>query len=380
MRPKERIEAAFAHRSTDKVPVHHIGMSSRAASVVLGREVYVGGGIQRWREGTALWHGEAAHQEFVDRSFEDAIDLALAVGNDIVRPEYWRMARKPDQRLDEHTFRYRQGDEWYVMRFDPDTELYQEVERSPRPELAPDDLARQVAVAEEAAERYRPRPESYATTLRAQQRLGADWVVRVGGVGLGIPREPMWLEAIVARPDLVVRWLDAQAERAVRTVAFLAGHGFRYFWGGDDFASNQGPFYSPRAFRALVVPRLRRITEACHAHGGYHLFASDGNLWPVADDLFGTEAVDGFFEIDRRAGMDLGELRRRFPRLTLIGNIASSTVHQGTVEQVVAETRSCLEEAKRSGGIIVGCSNYLMPGTPVANILAMLDVIRKERC
>ena len=45
--------------------------------------------------------------------------------------------------------------------------------------------------------------------------------------------------------------------------------------------------YSPRLFRELVVPRLQRISEVCHEHGAYHLFASDGDLWPVAEDLFG---------------------------------------------------------------------------------------------
>lgn len=379
MRPCDRVAAVFAGQRPDKVPVHHVGFTAWAASAVLGREAYVGGGIQRWRETLALWLGGSAHQEFIERSFRDAIDLALAVENDAVRPDYWRWPRKPVERVDERTFLYRERDSWYVMRFDPDTELYQEIDRSPRPEPTLDDLEQLVVAEEEAAERYRPRPESFDTALRAQALLGDERPIRVGGIGLGIPRETVWLEAVVARPDLVARYLDARAARAVKTVHLLAELGFRYLWGGDDFASNKGPFYSPRAFRALVLPRLQRITAACRAHGAYHLFASDGNLWPVADDLFGTAAIDGYYEIDRRAGMDLAELRRRFPRLTLVGNIASSTVHQGTRAQVVAETRSCLEVAKRSGGILAGCSNYLVPGTPADNIRVMLDVIHAER-
>jgi len=76
----------------------------------------------------------------------------------------------------------------------------------------------------------------------------------------------------------VARYLDVQAERAARNVAFLAERGFRYFWGGGYFASNQGPFYSPKAFRELMLPRLRRIAEVCHQHGGYYLFGSDGDM------------------------------------------------------------------------------------------------------
>jgi len=34
-------------------------------------------------------------------------------------------------------------------------------------------------------------------------------------------------------------------------------------------------------------------------------------------------------------------------------------------------------EAKRLGGVIVGVSNYLVPGAPAANAEAMLDTIER---
>jgi len=128
-----------------------------------------------------------------------------------------------------------------------------------------------------------------------------------------------------------------------------------------------------------MLPRLRKITDACHKHGIYYLFASDGNLWPVAEDLFGNSGVDGFYEIDGRAGMDLGRLRERFPNLTLIGNISSQTLHTGTMEEVLRETMTCLEEAKKSRGIIVGVSNAIVAGTPEENIWAMVETMKNYR-
>jgi uroporphyrinogen decarboxylase len=148
---------------------------------------------------------------------------------------------------------------------------------------------------------------------------------------------------------------------------------------GSDFASNEGPMYSPKVFHELLLPGLKKITEVCHKHGMYYLFASDGNLWPVADDLFGESGVDGYFEIDRRAGMDLGKLRDRFPNLTLIGNISSHTLHLGTKEQVIEEVLSCVKVAEKYGGVIIGVSNYIMPKTPEENIMALLDTVRKYR-
>jgi uroporphyrinogen-III decarboxylase len=128
-----------------------------------------------------------------------------------------------------------------------------------------------------------------------------------------------------------------------------------------------------------MLPRLKRIADTCHKYGIYYLFASDGNLWSVADDLFGDSGVDGFYEIDGKAGMDLDLLRERFPKLTLLGNISSGTLHTGSKEDVVNETMSCLDSAKHNGGIIVGVSNQIVAGTPEENLLAMVETIKKYR-
>jgi len=381
MTSKERIEAAFAHQEPDKIPIHHIGFSSEVASALLGREAYVGGGIQQWREVRALWEGEDAHAEFIERSFQDAIDIALYVDNDFVRASYWRYNAKPTKRLDENTFLFEHGpqENWRVLRFDPPSEQCHIFPYKPQARPSFDGLERNLDEAEKALPDYRPGASSYQFELRAKELLGDDREIRVGGAGVGIPHDSIWLEASLLRPDLVERHLDLQVEYAARTVELLAGLGFRYIWGGGDFASNEGPMYSPRVFHELVLPRLRRICEICRRHGVRYLFASDGNLWPVADDLFGASGVDGYYEIDRRAGMDLLKLRERFPKLTLIGNISSHTVHLGTREEVVAETRACMEEARQAGGVIVGASNYFVPGTPPSNVEAMLEAIRELR-
>lgn len=383
MTSSERVQAAFEHRETDKVPVHHIGFSSEIASALLGREAYVGGGIQQWREAVALWKGKEAHEEFLERSFRDAIEIALLCDHDMIRPSYWRYNVQPTKRIDEYTFLYAYGEEehWRVLRYDPPSEQCHIFPYKPTARMTLEDLERDIASREKTVESDPLTEETFAFEIRAQHLLGKERAVRIGGVGVGVPVRDaeVWFEAFLLRPDLVARHLDIQVKQAVRNVAFLVPFGFRYFFGGLDLASNEGPMYSPRLFQELVVPRLQRVSEACHQQGAYHLFASDGNLWPVAEELFGGSGVDGYYEIDRRAGMDLRTLRERFPRLTLLGNISSHTVHLGTKEEVVAEVLSCLEEARRGKGIIVGTSNYFVPGTPVENVIALLETIRAYR-
>ena len=40
---------------------------------------------------------------------------------------------------------------------------------------------------------------------------------------------------------------------------------------------------------------------------------------------------------------------------------------------------NCLAAAKELGGIVVGVSNLIMPGTPAENITALLETIEKNR-
>jgi hypothetical protein len=380
MLSKDRVLAIFEHRPTDVVPIYQAGMSSQVASAALGREAYVGGGIQQYRESRALWEGDEAHQEFLERSRQDAHDLARVLNVDYVRPSYWRQKEKPTKKIDERTFMFGKPDNtWRVMRFDPDTELYQIVDSAPKPELTLADIEKQVERSEATVDGYKPSPGSFGEAADALEVFGHERAVPGGGVGVCVPREEAWLVAVAQRPDLVGRFLMAQAERGARTVEFQAEMGLRFLQGGGDFAGTGGPFYSPKSFHELMLPALEKVSAACHEHGCFHMFASDGDLWPIAEDLFGASGVDGFYEIDRWAGMDLRLLRERYPDLTLLGGISSEVLHTGTRDEVIEETLSALQVAKEEGSIMVGCSNQIVAGTPIENFEAMLETLNEHR-
>ena len=380
MTSSERIEKTFRFEPTDKIPVFHIGLSSKTASALLGREAYIGGGVQQWREACALWNGEAAHEEYLERSMEDAFEISDALNMDIVRAEYWRMPEKPAKKLDRYNFLYGDERNWRIRRYYPETEIYDTVDSYPPPvQVTFGDLEQQLNLREKELAEYDPR-QTFRAAERALEKAGGKKAVRINAGHMDIPVEAVWMEAVCLAPELVERHLALQAEKALKDIAYLARmKGSRYIFGGSDIACNTGTLFSPAVFRQLFLPALRRVTEACHNAGLLMFFCSDGRLWPVAEDLFGRSGLDGYCEIDRRAGMDLNQLRERFPGLRLIGNISSATVHLSDALDIEREVISCMDSAKKYGGITVGCSNYFMNETPVQNVIALREAIEKYR-
>ncbi len=376
----ERCLNAFQHKKVDKVPVYHVGFSSKIASLILGREAYVGGGIQQWREAKALWEGPDAHREFLERSLKDAFDLAEILDMDIVRPSYWRLSIKPSKKIDDHTFFY--GDElsWRIRKFNPNTETFEIVEKYPTPkQITFKDLEKSLEEKEKEMEECSLGPKRFFEVRSALQKFKKERAVRVDAAKLEIPLDPIWLEAIHLRPDLVEKNIELQVRKGIEETRYLASTGAEFIFGGGDLASNIGPIYSPIIFRKFMLPALKKLTRCCHDLGLFYIFCSDGNLWPIGKDLFEHSEIDGYCEIDRRAGMDLKKLRENFPRLTLIGNISSYTMHLGSEKEVEEETIDCIKIAKRAGDIIVGVSNYITPETPPENLWTMIETLNKYR-
>jgi uroporphyrinogen decarboxylase len=149
----------------------------------------------------------------------------------------------------------------------------------------------------------------------------------------------------------------------------------------DDYAGNQGPFFSPAVAREFVIPRLKRMVDAIHEEGGKAIKHSDGNLWPILDPMVGT-GIDGLNPIEPLAGMDIGEVKKRYgDRVCLIGNIdCGHLLPYGTAVEVEAAVKDCIARAATGGGLILSSSNSIHSSVNPANYRAMIEAVRKYGC
>jgi len=378
MTGKERILCAFQHKEGDRVPIYEQAFASSVASEILGQKVFTGSTSLFYEESKAWLRGEEVHKEFEEKMWEDLITITKYFEFDAVSMP-WRMRDKPTKQLDEYSFLY--GDqnkgEWYIRRFDP---LYSRtfgVVDSWEKNLQPEDIPRVVERMEKNYVNHRPLTEEDFPETKKLLDFFGDKLAVLGSAGMAIPYTSAWLEAILLYPEAIERYLDIQLAQLLESIKIQAKMGVKIFWGGGDMASKNGPFYSPQVFQKFMLPRWQKVAQLCNELNVYYLFRSDGNLWPVAEDLFRKSGLHGYGEIEGDAGMDLGKLKREYGHLTFYGNLSCHLLRQGTVKEVIQETKNCIDKAAKGGGYIFGTSNSILHGTPPENVIAMYETAKE---
>ncbi len=140
---------------------------------------------------------------------------------------------------------------------------------------------------------------------------------------------------------------------------------YAYYW--EDMSFKSGSMVSPRLFRAFFAPVYRRINGFFRAHGiDVILLDTDGSVWDLIP-LFLEVGVTGLYPFEVRAGMDVAEVRRRYPRLQMLGGIDKTALVEGpaAIDREVARVAGVV----RSGGYVPGVDHYVPPDVPWEHFL-----------
>jgi uroporphyrinogen decarboxylase len=147
----------------------------------------------------------------------------------------------------------------------------------------------------------------------------------------------------------------------------------------DDIAGQTGLLFSPRMWERFLQARMVRWCDLIHRWGLKVFYHTDGAarklLGPIIDC-----GIDVLNPIQHACpGMDMGELKKEFgSRVIFHGGVDNqSALPFGTPEKVREETQNCLNTlgAGREGFICCSCHN-VQPGTPLKNILAMIQTVQ----
>jgi uroporphyrinogen decarboxylase len=189
-----------------------------------------------------------------------------------------------------------------------------------------------------------------------------------------LARDPVYVDAVL---DVIERIQTQMLRRLLDDAA-------RYLdlvFVSDDMASQTGLLISPRMWDRFFRDRLRRWCNLIHGYGLRVFFHTDGAAEALVPRLIDV-GIDVLNPIQHVCpGMDCAALQARYgDRLVFHGGVDNQHVLPfGTTEDVRAETRACMRTlgAGRRGYIVCSCHN-VQAGTPLENVLAMVDTVKKE--
>jgi uroporphyrinogen decarboxylase len=179
------------------------------------------------------------------------------------------------------------------------------------------------------------------------------------------------------RPQAARKFMDKIAKACFGMVKLMVEGGVEVLFITDDYADNRTPFLNLQQFRNFELPNLKRIIEFAEKKGVPVLKHSDGNLYPILDDMLDA-GIRGLHPIEPGT-MDLADVKRRYgSRICLLGNVDCRYVLPfGSEEDVRRDVRRCIDAAAEGGGFVLTSSNSIHANCKVENVYAMVDEARK---
>jgi uroporphyrinogen decarboxylase len=141
---------------------------------------------------------------------------------------------------------------------------------------------------------------------------------------------------------------------------------------GEDLGTQRGPLISLRSFDRYIAPYFDRFFHMVHHYGAKVMMHSCGSVRMFIPRLI--ELGLDILEVVQVSAhdMDIRELQKEFgSRISFCGSMDVQTILvSGAVEDIVREVR-LRQKLFKDGGLILGPSHLIQPGTPLENILAM---------
>ena len=414
MQSRERVLSALAHREPDRIPIDFgsTPVTGIHASVVAAlREHY---GLER--------RPVKVHEPYQMLALiEDDLQQALGIDTDGVFArdtlfgfpnEGWRPWRTPwgQELLVSQHFRTTQAPSGDVL-IHPQGDVAAEASgRMPASGYFFDAIVRQPPLDEDRLdpednmEEFQPIAEEALAHLRREvsraRASGRAVVASFGGTAFGdialVPglnlKQPRgirdiaeWYISTAARRPYVHAVFERQCEVGLANLARIhaaVGDGVdAVFVCGTDFGTQTSSFCSVATLRELWLPYYRRVNDWIHANTSWRSFKHSCG----AVEKFVPSFIEAGFDILNpvqcsAAGMDPQTLKSRHGERIVFwggGVDTQSTLPFGTPDAVRREVEERCRIFGRGGGFVFNTVHNVQAGTPIENVVAMVETVRR---
>jgi hypothetical protein len=246
--------------------------------------------------------------------------------------------------------------------------------------VSEEDLDHWEAVARRAAATGRAVVASFGGTAFGDISL-------VPGIGLrhpkGIRDITEWYMSIRSRREFIHRVFEGQCEIALSNLERIAARVGDLVdvvnVCGTDFGTQTSSFCSVATFRELWLPVYKRVNDWIHAHTHWKTFKHSCG----AVSKFLPSFIDAGFDILNpvqcsAAGMDPAELKSRYGGQLVFwggGVDTQGVLPFGTPQEVREQVLRRCDIFAPGGGFVFAAIHNIQAGTPLANIVAMIDAV-----
>lgn len=193
------------------------------------------------------------------------------------------------------------------------------------------------------------------------------WLIGQENYFVKMHTDPALVEALTER---FIDYHLAMNERIFAAAADLMD----FYFFGNDFGTQRGPFIGLPQFRRFILPGVRRLVEQARSYGLRVWLHSCGSVRALIPDYIDV-GIEALHPVQvSAAGMDPEELGREYGgKLLFVGGV---DVHQllrlGTPEEV----RAAVRHNKRHlcpGHAVSPSHEAVLPDVPIANLIAMFE-------
>jgi len=222
--------------------------------------------------------------------------------------------------------------------------------------------------------------ETAAQLRQDAQRLGV--LLEGGWTALG--DAAVWLLGMeqvlflqMDEPQFLEELLDLLCDWELRRMELLIDEGVEVIVHSAWYESTD--FWTPRNYRRLLKPHLRRMVCMAHEAGVLFNYIITTSWGPLMEDFVDLE-FDSILGVDPvQGGADLREVKARIgEHICLWGGINSAvTLAQGAREEIRRATADAIRALGPGGGFVLYPVDQLIAEMPWSNVEAMLETWRE---
>ena len=172
----------------------------------------------------------------------------------------------------------------------------------------------------------------------------------------------------------ILEKLTVLGEAAIERAAAHPATGVIFY--AEDMGFNTSTMMSPAFFREWVIPRQKRLADACHKHGKPFILHSCGFVDTLMEDFIEVIGIDGFHSFQDTIIPVETVYRKYGDRIAILGGVDVDLLARGSQEEVRTRCRQILDICGTGGGFALGSGNSVTNYCIIENYYAMIDEAR----